>query len=62
MKRAIRVHRVDFAAIIVLVVAAIAVTVYILEHQPSFVFGQTYYSVAPVHHRGRGHRPARARR
>ena len=45
MKRAIRVHRVDFAAIIVLVVAAIAVTVYILEHQPSFVFGQTYYSV-----------------
>jgi phospholipid/cholesterol/gamma-HCH transport system substrate-binding protein len=45
VKRAIRVHRVDFAAIIVLVVAAIAVTVYILEHQPSFVFGQTYYSV-----------------
>ena len=45
MKRAIRVHRADFAAIVVLVVAAIAVTAYILEHQPSFVFGQTYYSV-----------------
>ena len=29
----------------VLIVAAIAVTVYILEHQPSFVFGQTYYTV-----------------
>ena len=45
MKRAIAAHRADFAAIAVLVVAAIAVTVYILEHQPSFVFGQTYYSV-----------------
>jgi phospholipid/cholesterol/gamma-HCH transport system substrate-binding protein len=45
VKRAIAAHRADFAAIAVLVVAAIAVTVYILEHQPSFVFGQTYYSV-----------------
>jgi phospholipid/cholesterol/gamma-HCH transport system substrate-binding protein len=45
MKRAIAAHRVDFAAIAVLVVAAIAVTAYILEHQPSFVFGQSYYTV-----------------
>ena len=45
MKRAIREHRTDFAAIAVLIVAAIAVSAYILEHQPSFVFGQTYYTV-----------------
>jgi len=45
VKRAIAAHRVDFAAIAVLVVAAIGVTAYILEHQPSFVFGQTYYTV-----------------
>ncbi len=45
MKRAIAAHRADFAAIAVLVVAAIAVSAYILEHQPSFVFGQTYYEV-----------------
>ncbi|MGH2858450.1 MAG: MlaD family protein [Solirubrobacteraceae bacterium] len=45
MKRAIMTHRIDFAAIAVLVVAAIAVTAYILEHQPAFVFGQSYYTV-----------------
>jgi phospholipid/cholesterol/gamma-HCH transport system substrate-binding protein len=45
VRRAIRTHRVDFAAIAVLVVAAIGVSAYILEHQPSFVFGQTYYQV-----------------
>jgi phospholipid/cholesterol/gamma-HCH transport system substrate-binding protein len=45
VKRAIRTHRIDFAAIAVLVVAAIGVSAYILEHQPSFVFGQTYYQV-----------------
>ncbi|MGA2013002.1 MAG: MlaD family protein [Solirubrobacteraceae bacterium] len=45
MKRAIREHRVDFAAIAALFVAAIGVTTYILEHQPSFVFGQSYYTV-----------------
>jgi phospholipid/cholesterol/gamma-HCH transport system substrate-binding protein len=45
VKRAIAAHRADFAAIAVLVVAAIAVSAYILEHQPSFVFGQTYYEV-----------------
>jgi phospholipid/cholesterol/gamma-HCH transport system substrate-binding protein len=45
VKRAIAAHRADFAAIGVLIVAAIAVSAYILEHQPSFVFGQTYYQV-----------------
>ncbi len=45
MRRAIITHRVDFAAIAALIVAAIAVTVYILEHQPAFVFGQSYYTV-----------------
>ena len=45
MRRAIRTHRFDFAAIFALIVAAIAVTLYILEHQPSFVFGQSYYTV-----------------
>jgi phospholipid/cholesterol/gamma-HCH transport system substrate-binding protein len=45
VKRAIRTHRVDFAAIAALVIAAFAVTAYILKHQPSFVFGQSYYTV-----------------
>ena len=45
MKRAIKTHRIDFAAIAALVVAAFGVTAYILEHQPSFVFGQSYYTV-----------------
>jgi phospholipid/cholesterol/gamma-HCH transport system substrate-binding protein len=45
VKRAIRTHRLDFAAIAALIVAAIGVTVYILEHQPSFVFGRSYYTV-----------------
>jgi phospholipid/cholesterol/gamma-HCH transport system substrate-binding protein len=45
VKRAIREHRRDFAAIAALVLAAIGVTLYILEHQPSFVLGQSYYSV-----------------
>ena len=45
MKRAIRVHRQDFIAILALVVAAVAVAVYILEHQPSFGFGKSYYTV-----------------
>jgi phospholipid/cholesterol/gamma-HCH transport system substrate-binding protein len=45
VKRAIKTHRMDFAAIAALIVAAIGVTAYILEHQPSFVFGQSYYSV-----------------
>jgi phospholipid/cholesterol/gamma-HCH transport system substrate-binding protein len=45
MKRAIAAHRLDFAAIAALIVGAIGVTAYILGHQPSFVFGQTYYTV-----------------
>ena len=45
MKRAIRIHRQDFIAIIALVVAAVAVAVYILEHQPSFGFAKSYYTV-----------------
>jgi len=45
VKRAILTHRVDFAAIAALIVAAIAVSGYILEHQPSFQFGQSYYTV-----------------
>ena len=45
MKRAIREHRTDFAAIAALIVAAVGVIGYILEHQPAFVFGQSYYTV-----------------
>ena len=62
MKRAIMIHRIDFAAIVVLVLVAIFVSGYILEHQPSFVFGQSYYTVkapfatAPRSPRVRGRR------
>lgn len=50
MKRAIAVHRADFTAVIVLVVAAIAVTAYIFAHEPAFtgvfgLFGRSYYAV-----------------
>lgn len=45
MRRALAAHRVDFAAIAAMFVAAIFVTGYILEHQPSFVFGKSYYTV-----------------
>ncbi len=45
MKRAIRIHRVDFLAIVALIALAILVVGYILEHQPSFTFGQSYYTV-----------------
>jgi phospholipid/cholesterol/gamma-HCH transport system substrate-binding protein len=45
VRRAIAKHRTDFAAIAALIVAAFGVTLYILEHQPSFVFGQSYYTV-----------------
>jgi phospholipid/cholesterol/gamma-HCH transport system substrate-binding protein len=45
VKRAIATHRGDLAAIVALVVAAFGVSAYILGHQPSFVFGQTYYTV-----------------
>ena len=45
MKRAIVTHRQDFIAILALFAAAIAVVGYILEHQPSFTFDQSYYTV-----------------
>ncbi len=45
MKRAIRTHRVDFIAILVLVALAVGVTAYIFSHQPSFTFGKSYYTV-----------------
>ncbi|HLI59979.1 MAG TPA: MlaD family protein [Solirubrobacteraceae bacterium] len=45
MKRAIRAHRVDFIAILVLLVLAVLVTGYVLEHQPAFHVGQSYYEV-----------------
>jgi phospholipid/cholesterol/gamma-HCH transport system substrate-binding protein len=45
MKRAIAVHRLDFAAIAVLVVLALVVVGYILEHQPAFTLGKSYYTV-----------------
>jgi len=45
VRRAIAEHRTDMSAIIALFVAAVAVTVYILEHQPSFQFDQSYYTV-----------------
>jgi phospholipid/cholesterol/gamma-HCH transport system substrate-binding protein len=45
VKRAIAVHRIDLAAIVALVLAAFGVTAYILGHQPSFVFGKSYYTV-----------------
>jgi phospholipid/cholesterol/gamma-HCH transport system substrate-binding protein len=45
VKRAISTHRFDFLAIFALLIAAIAVTTYILKHQPSFVFGKSYYTV-----------------
>jgi phospholipid/cholesterol/gamma-HCH transport system substrate-binding protein len=45
VKRAVVTHWADFAATAVLVVAAIAVSGYILLHQPAFQFGQSYYTV-----------------
>ena len=45
MKRAILVHRRDFFAILVLVALASVVVIYILEHQPAFGFGKSYYTV-----------------
>jgi phospholipid/cholesterol/gamma-HCH transport system substrate-binding protein len=45
VRRAIHAHRVDFGAILVLVVLAVLVTGYILEHQPAFNFDRSYYTV-----------------
>jgi phospholipid/cholesterol/gamma-HCH transport system substrate-binding protein len=45
VKRAIRIHRGDFAAIVALFAGAIAVTAFIFLHQPSFTFLKNYYVV-----------------
>ncbi len=45
MKRAIRIHRGDFIAIIALVIGAILVSGYILLHQPAFTLLKNYYVV-----------------
>ncbi|HYB27797.1 MAG TPA: MlaD family protein [Solirubrobacteraceae bacterium] len=45
MRRAITAHRRDFVAIVGLVVIAVAIAGYILDHQPAFTFGRSYYSV-----------------
>jgi len=45
VKRAITSHRRDFVAILALVAIALAVAAYVLYHQPSFTFGQSYYTV-----------------
>ncbi len=45
MKRALKVHRVDFLAIVALVALAIVVVGYVLEQQPAFTFGKRYYTV-----------------
>ncbi|MFL5823460.1 MAG: MlaD family protein [Solirubrobacteraceae bacterium] len=45
MKRAIRIHSGDFAAIVALFLGAIAVTAFIFTHQPSFTFLKDYYVV-----------------
>jgi phospholipid/cholesterol/gamma-HCH transport system substrate-binding protein len=45
VKRAIRIHRWDFIAIVVLVGLAIGVSAYIFAHQPAFTFGKSYYTV-----------------
>jgi phospholipid/cholesterol/gamma-HCH transport system substrate-binding protein len=45
MKHAIRTHLRDFLAVSGLVVLAILAVGYILEHQPAFTFGRSYYQV-----------------
>jgi phospholipid/cholesterol/gamma-HCH transport system substrate-binding protein len=45
VKRAIRVHRWDFAAVVALVAGAIVVTGYIFLHQPAFTLFKSYYTV-----------------
>lgn len=45
MKRAIRVHRRDFIAIVVLFCLAIGVSAYIFLHQPAFTLFKNYYTV-----------------
>lgn len=48
MKHAIKTHSRDFIAIAVLLVLAFATVAYILEHQPAFMLGRSYYPVKAV--------------
>jgi phospholipid/cholesterol/gamma-HCH transport system substrate-binding protein len=48
VKHAIKTHSRDFVAIAVLVILAIATVGYILEHQPAFMLGRSYYPVKAV--------------
>jgi phospholipid/cholesterol/gamma-HCH transport system substrate-binding protein len=45
VKRAIRIHRVDFIAIVALLLGAMAVSAYVLLHQPAFTLFKSYYVV-----------------
>jgi phospholipid/cholesterol/gamma-HCH transport system substrate-binding protein len=45
VKRAIREHKVDFIAITALLAGALAVAIFVLEHQPAFTFGKSFYTV-----------------
>ena len=45
MRHAIQTHLRDFVAVAVLVVLAIVTVGYVLEHQPAFTFGHSYYQV-----------------
>lgn len=46
MRRAITAHRRDFTAIAALVLLAALVAAFILRHEPSFSFGQSFYTVS----------------
>lgn len=48
MKHAIVTHRRDFTAIAVLVALAVGTVAYVLEHQPAFMLGTSYYKVNAV--------------
>ncbi len=48
MKHAIRTHSRDFIAIAVLLVLALGTVAYILDHQPAFMLGRSYYPVKAV--------------
>jgi phospholipid/cholesterol/gamma-HCH transport system substrate-binding protein len=48
VRHAIRMHLRDFVAVAVLIVLAIATVGYILEHQPAFTFGRSYYQAKAV--------------
>jgi len=60
VKHAIQTHSRDFIAIAVLVVLALATVGYILEHQPAFMLGRSYYPVKAVFSSNQG-RDSRSR-